>query len=99
MQFPASRRKTLFGETPNTTREDVYAPQTYRLFQPFLSKCIRSALGTRVSTTIERPARYRRSSSCAVCLSFSPPASVCLICGFDQKNLPHLLQFSRLKNT
>ena len=29
MQFPASRRKTLFGETPNTTRGDAYAPQTY----------------------------------------------------------------------
>ena len=28
VQFPASRRKTLFGETPNTTREDAYAPQT-----------------------------------------------------------------------
>ena len=25
----ASRRKTLFGETPNTTRGDAYAPQTY----------------------------------------------------------------------
>jgi hypothetical protein len=30
VQFPASRRKTLFGETPNTTREDAYAPQTPR---------------------------------------------------------------------
>ena len=30
MRFPASRRKTLFGETPNTTREDAYAPQTLR---------------------------------------------------------------------
>ena len=28
VQFPASRRKTLFGETPNTTRGDAYAPQT-----------------------------------------------------------------------
>jgi hypothetical protein len=27
VQFPASRRKTLFGETPNTTREDAYAPR------------------------------------------------------------------------
>jgi hypothetical protein len=27
VQFPASRRKTLFGETPNTTRGDAYAPQ------------------------------------------------------------------------
>ena len=29
--FPASRRKTLFGETPNTTRGDAYAPQIGRL--------------------------------------------------------------------
>ena len=28
VQLPASRRKPLFGETPNTTREDAYAPQT-----------------------------------------------------------------------
>ena len=28
VQFPASRRKTLFGETPNNTRGDAYAPQT-----------------------------------------------------------------------
>jgi IS30 family transposase len=27
VQFPASRRKTLFGETPNTTRGDAYAPR------------------------------------------------------------------------
>ena len=27
VHFPASRRKTLFGETPNTTRGDAYAPQ------------------------------------------------------------------------
>ncbi len=26
-RFPAFRRKTLFGETPNTTREDAYAPR------------------------------------------------------------------------
>ena len=26
----ASRRKTVFGETPNTTREDAYAPQKDR---------------------------------------------------------------------
>ena len=25
----ASRRKTLFGETPNTTRGDAYAPRSY----------------------------------------------------------------------
>ena len=30
VQFPASRRKTLFGETPNNTRGDAYAPQTPR---------------------------------------------------------------------
>jgi hypothetical protein len=24
---PASRRKSLFGETPNSTRGDAYAPQ------------------------------------------------------------------------
>jgi hypothetical protein len=30
VQFPASRRKNLFGETPNTTRGDAYAPQTSR---------------------------------------------------------------------
>ena len=30
VQFPASRRKTLFGETSNTRREDAYAPQTPR---------------------------------------------------------------------
>ena len=30
VQFPASRRKTLFGEAPNTTRRDAYAPQTAR---------------------------------------------------------------------
>jgi hypothetical protein len=29
VQFPASRRKTVFGETPNTTRGHAYAPQTY----------------------------------------------------------------------
>jgi len=29
VQFPTSRRKTVFGETPNTTRGDAYAPQTY----------------------------------------------------------------------
>jgi hypothetical protein len=29
VQFPAARRKTLFGETPNTTRGGAYAPQTY----------------------------------------------------------------------
>jgi hypothetical protein len=28
VQFPASRRKTLFGETPKTTGGDAYAPQT-----------------------------------------------------------------------
>ncbi|MGA7882020.1 MAG: hypothetical protein WCD63_14245, partial [Terrimicrobiaceae bacterium] len=28
--FPASRRKTLFGETPNTTRGDAYAPRSLR---------------------------------------------------------------------
>jgi hypothetical protein len=32
VQFPASRRKNLFGETPNTTRGDAYAPQTHRNF-------------------------------------------------------------------
>ena len=26
----ASRRKTLFGETPNTTRKDAYAPRSFR---------------------------------------------------------------------
>ena len=31
----ASRRKTLFGETPNDTREDAYAPQILRRRQPF----------------------------------------------------------------
>ena len=30
VHFPASRRKTLFGETPNTTREDAYAPRSFR---------------------------------------------------------------------
>jgi len=30
VQFPASRRQTLFGVTPNTTRGDAYAPQTPR---------------------------------------------------------------------
>ena len=30
VQFPASRRKTLVGETPNTTRGDAYAPGTTR---------------------------------------------------------------------
>jgi hypothetical protein len=30
VQFPASRRKTLFGETPNTTCGDAYAPQILR---------------------------------------------------------------------
>jgi hypothetical protein len=30
VQFPASRRKTLFGETPNTTRGDAYAPRNLR---------------------------------------------------------------------
>jgi hypothetical protein len=34
-RFPASRRKTLFGETPNTTREDAYAPRTLRRRQHF----------------------------------------------------------------
>ena len=29
VQLPASRRKTLFGGTPNTTRGDAYVPQTY----------------------------------------------------------------------
>ena len=27
VQFPASRRKTLFGETPNTTRETRMLPK------------------------------------------------------------------------
>ena len=31
----AFRRKTLFGETPNATREDAYAPQTLRRRQHF----------------------------------------------------------------
>jgi hypothetical protein len=35
LQFPASRRKTLFSETPNTTREDAYAPRTLRRRQHF----------------------------------------------------------------
>jgi hypothetical protein len=35
VQFPASRRKTLFGETPNTTREDAYAPRTLQRFPTF----------------------------------------------------------------
>jgi hypothetical protein len=30
VQFPASRRKTLFGETPNTTRGDAYAKPRMR---------------------------------------------------------------------
>jgi hypothetical protein len=34
VQFPASRRKTLFGETPNNTRGDAYAPQSYRKPSP-----------------------------------------------------------------
>jgi hypothetical protein len=33
VQFPASRQETLFGETPNTTREDAYAPQTLPTFR------------------------------------------------------------------
>ncbi len=44
--------------------------------------CLSQALGTRASTTIERLARHSRSNSCAVRLSFSPSASICLICGF-----------------
>jgi hypothetical protein len=34
-QFPTSRRKPVFGETPNTTRGDAYAPQTHRRRQHF----------------------------------------------------------------
>ena len=41
VQFPASRRKTVFGETPNTTRGDAYAPQssdrTESVSRPFSS--------------------------------------------------------------
>ena len=44
--------------------------------------CLSQALGTRASTTIERLAGPGRSNSCAVCLSFSPSASICPICGF-----------------
>ena len=39
------------------------------------------ALGTRASTTVERLARPGRSNACAVSLSFSPSASICVICG------------------
>ena len=34
----ASRRKTLFGETPNNTRGDAYAPQTYP--ETVASQCV-----------------------------------------------------------
>jgi hypothetical protein len=38
VQFPASRRKTLFGETLRQLRdEDAHAPQTSRLGSPFSS--------------------------------------------------------------
>jgi hypothetical protein len=33
--FPASRRKALFGQAPNTTREDAHAPRTLRRCQHF----------------------------------------------------------------
>ena len=36
--FRRPGRKTLFGETPNTTREDAYAPQTYP--EPGVSSCL-----------------------------------------------------------
>jgi hypothetical protein len=50
VKFPASRGKTLFGETPNSTRGDAYAPRTYRKPWPqcrFRKSSLRIALGIR----------------------------------------------------
>jgi hypothetical protein len=54
VQFPASRRKTLFGETPNTTRGDAYAPRTcpnrglsLRFSEPIFERCSRPPIDNR----------------------------------------------------
>jgi hypothetical protein len=42
--------------------------------------------------------RSRLTQERAACLKAIGSASICVICGFYQKNLPHLLRFLELKD-
>jgi hypothetical protein len=56
--FPASRRKTLFGGTPNTTREDACTPQ-----KNWTSRSL-GAKSNRLYPRICEPSKRRQAQIC-----------------------------------